>query len=72
MCTAAGVVIELALIMFVVFVPWSQPFFGTNGFLPLLWLLPLLTALLLFLRNEVVRWQARRDPDSWVARNLNW
>jgi magnesium-transporting ATPase (P-type) len=67
-----GAIIELTLIMFVVFVPFSQPFFGTKQFLPILWILPLAPFVLIFSRNELVRYMARNYPDSWVAQNLNW
>lgn len=58
--------------MFVVYVPWTNSFFGTASFPGWFWFLILAPASLLFARMEVVKWLARSNKDGWIAHNLNW
>jgi magnesium-transporting ATPase (P-type) len=68
----AGVTISVFIGMFVVYVPWTNSFFGTAGFPGWFWFLPLAPASLLFARMEIVKWLARSNKDGWIAHNINW
>lgn len=58
--------------MFVVFVPWTLSFFGSASFPGFFWFLPLAPASLLMIRQELVKWYSLQNPDSWIAKNVNW
>eukprot|EP00455_Lapot_gusevi_P047342 TRINITY_DN6382_c0_g1_i1.p1 TRINITY_DN6382_c0_g1~~TRINITY_DN6382_c0_g1_i1.p1 ORF type:complete len:104 (-),score=18.56 TRINITY_DN6382_c0_g1_i1:181-492(-) len=69
-----GVLIELALILLIIYIPWSQPFFGTSSFPGLFWLCVFINWFCLTLRCEGVKWHARQPGNelTWVTRYLRW
>lgn len=68
-----GVVLEIFLAVFIVFVPWSQPFFGTKGFQPSYqWAFILIPATILLLRAEITKYFTRQDKEGVAATYLNW
>jgi sodium/potassium-transporting ATPase subunit alpha len=71
-CVFSGVLIEFFIMMFVVFVPWTLSFFGSASFPGFFWFLPLAPAALLMIRQELVKWYSLQNPDSWIAKNVNW
>jgi len=67
-----GVIISIFIGMFVIYVPWTNSFFGSAGFPGWFWFLPLAPASLLLARMELIKWIARNNKDGWIAHNINW
>jgi len=67
-----GVIIELAIMLVVIYVPGSQPFFGTSGFPGKFWAIQFVSFGILLLASEPRKIWARNHPEGWVAHHLLW
>jgi sodium/potassium-transporting ATPase subunit alpha len=67
-----GVLVELALLAFIIYFPYSQGFFGTARLSPKYWSVSLLSLILLTAWAETRKAYARRHPQSLFARTFAW
>lgn len=67
-----GVIIEMFIIVFIVFVPWSQPFFQSKSFAGQIWAILLPAWFCLFIRMEFGRYMVRNYPDGICASIFKW
>ena len=68
-----GVIIEAFIILFILLVPWTQPFFASSSsFDPYAWLILLPCWFALFSRSEFGKFAVRNYPESFIAQWLKW
>lgn len=67
-----GVVIELALCLLILYVPWLAEVLGTRPVEAALWSMPFACGALIILYTETVKWRKRVAPHGWAARHLGW
>jgi sodium/potassium-transporting ATPase subunit alpha len=67
-----GVIIEIALIVLLIYVPFLQDIIGLIDFPGQFWAIVLIPWLLLFLINEPKKWYARKYPHSFISRWLTY
>jgi len=67
-----GVIMEIAILMVICYIPAVQTVFETANLGGIQWTWWLASGVCLFLLNEIRKWWTRKHPDGKIAELLAW
>lgn len=67
-----AVALEICIFILIVFAPSSNSIFFTRPFPGRFWALIVVAPVALLICQEGRKWYVRKNPQSWVAKNLHW